>query len=75
MTTTWRPHAERFRTALAAGRPERVGVVSSIVGLGLEISGLDCAIGDLVRVGDIVAIKKRTVPFSEGASSVKLGSP
>ncbi|MET4705662.1 FliI/YscN family ATPase [Frigoribacterium sp. UYMn621] len=55
MSTSWRPHAERFRTALAAARPERVGVVSSIVGLGLEISGLDCAIGDLVRVGDSVA--------------------
>jgi FliI/YscN family ATPase len=38
--------------ALAAARPERVGVVSSIVGLGLEVSGLDCAIGDLVTVGD-----------------------
>ncbi|MET4782770.1 FliI/YscN family ATPase [Glaciihabitans sp. UYNi722] len=42
----------RMTTALAAARPERVGVVSSIVGLGLEINGLDCAIGDLVTIGD-----------------------
>lgn len=48
--TAWRPSG--LSTALSVGRPERVGVVSSIVGLGLEISGLDCAIGDLVRIGD-----------------------
>jgi flagellum-specific ATP synthase len=50
--TVYRPHPQRFAAALAAGRPERVGVVSSIVGLGLEVSGLDCAIGDLVTIGD-----------------------
>lgn len=38
--------------AIATARPERVGVVSSIVGLGLDIAGLDCAVGDLVRVGE-----------------------
>ncbi|WP_394769217.1 FliI/YscN family ATPase [Lacisediminihabitans sp.] len=52
MTVAYRPHPQRFAAALAAGRPERVGVVSSIVGLGLEVSGLDCAIGDLVTIGD-----------------------
>lgn len=44
---------DRFRRAIRAARPERVGFVSSIVGLGVEIVGLDCAIGDLVRLGDI----------------------
>lgn len=52
MSTTWRPHPQRFSAALNTARPERVGVVSSIVGLGLEVVGLDCAIGDLVTIGD-----------------------
>jgi len=37
--------------AIRVAAPERVGVVSSIVGLGLEVGGLDCAIGDLVTIG------------------------
>jgi len=41
----------RIDSALAAARPERVGVVSSVVGLGLEVSGLAGAVGDLVTVG------------------------
>jgi flagellum-specific ATP synthase len=52
MTLTWRPRPEEFAAALRVGRPERVGVVSSIVGLGVQISGLDCAIGELVTIGD-----------------------
>jgi flagellum-specific ATP synthase len=52
MTLTWRPRPEEFATALKVSRPERVGVVSSIVGLGVQISGLDCAIGELVTIGD-----------------------
>ena len=46
--------APRMAAALAAARPERVGVVSSVVGLGLEVSGLDAAIGDLVSIGEAV---------------------
>jgi flagellum-specific ATP synthase len=41
-----------LRAAVAAGRPQRVGIVSSILGLGVEVAGLDCAIGDLVTIGD-----------------------
>jgi flagellum-specific ATP synthase len=37
---------------MAAARPERIGSVSSIVGLGAEVAGLDCAIGDLVTIGE-----------------------
>src|SRR4051794_28005602 len=47
----WRPHAERFAAACAAARPERIGVVSSVLGLAVEITGLDCAIGELVSIG------------------------
>ncbi|BAS14116.1 flagellum-Specific ATP synthase [Arthrobacter sp. Hiyo8] len=46
----YRPHAGRFRSALAAAAPQRVGTVTSVLGLGLEVSGLDCAVGDLVTV-------------------------
>ncbi|MDJ0355984.1 FliI/YscN family ATPase [Paenarthrobacter sp. PH39-S1] len=52
MTTSWRPHAHRFEAALAAARPERVGSVSSVVGLGVELAGLDCAVGDFVTIGE-----------------------
>lgn len=44
--------AERLNAAVRAARPERRGMVSSIVGLGVEVVGLDCAIGDLVRLGE-----------------------
>ncbi|MFI5085143.1 MAG: FliI/YscN family ATPase [Actinomycetales bacterium] len=59
--TAWRPHAARFRAAVAAATPERLGTVSSIVGLGVEIAGLDCAIGDLVTIGDGVGIDAEVV--------------
>jgi len=50
--TLARPRPDRFGAALAAARPERVGTVSAIVGLGIEVTGLDCAIGDLVSIGE-----------------------
>ncbi len=51
----------RVQTAIAAARPERVGVVSTIVGLGLEINGLDCAIGDLVTIGDRTTVDAEVI--------------
>lgn len=51
----------RLKTALAVARPERVGVVSSIVGLGLEIDGLDCAIGDFITVGDRTTVDAEVI--------------
>ena len=91
MSVTRRPHPAKFAAALTAARPERVGVVSSIVGLGVELSGLDCAIGDLVTIGDnppvhaeVVASTRTTVrcmPLSRmsginaGAAARSTGSP
>ncbi|WP_166878196.1 FliI/YscN family ATPase [Salinibacterium sp. ZJ450] len=49
---SWRPRPQAFGGALLAARPERVGTVTSIVGLGLEVTGLDCAIGDVVTIGE-----------------------
>ncbi|MFH5824899.1 FliI/YscN family ATPase [Georgenia sp. AZ-5] len=61
VATTWRPHADRFATALDAARPERVGVVSSAVGLGLEVAGLRAGLGDVVLVGEEPGIEAEVV--------------
>jgi len=37
---------------LGAGRPERIGVVAAATGLGVRVTGLDAAIGDLLVLGD-----------------------
>lgn len=44
--------AGRLEAALRAAAPERVGVVTSAVGLSLEVAGLTCKIGDIIRVGE-----------------------
>jgi len=46
------PRSRAFRAAVDAARPQRVGVVSSVLGLSVEVSGVECAIGDLVTIGD-----------------------
>ncbi|POH68019.1 MULTISPECIES: FliI/YscN family ATPase [Cryobacterium] len=51
MTLTRPDSTDRLARALAAARPERVGVVSSIVGLSVDVRGLNGAIGDLVVIG------------------------
>ena len=51
MIADWRPKGADYAAALRAAAPQRVGVVTSVMGLGLEVSGLDCALGDLVTVG------------------------
>ena len=76
----------RIDSALAAARPERVGVVSSVVGLGLEVSGLAGAVGDLVTVGgdggpvldaEVIATSNevlRCMPLSR-AAGIGAGAP
>jgi len=51
MTVSWQPRPQQLAQALNAARPERVGIVSSIVGLGVEVRGLRSAIGDVVTLG------------------------
>jgi len=53
-------------TARFAARPERVGTVSSIVGLGVEVRGLEAAIGDLVNLGDHPGIDAEVVATGAG---------
>jgi flagellum-specific ATP synthase len=73
--TAWRPHAERFAAALSAGRPERVGTVSSVVVLGTEIEGLEVSIGDLVTLGEKPGVDAEVVATTRtGARCMPLGS-
>jgi flagellum-specific ATP synthase len=41
-----------WAAVLRAARPERVGRVSQVRGLSVAVQGLDCAVGDLVALGD-----------------------
>lgn len=68
------PYSDRFAAALAAGRPERVGSVSSVVGLGAELAGLEVSIGDLVTLGDAPGIDAEVVATTRtGARCMPLG--
>ena len=72
---------QRARTAAA---PQRVGRVSSVVGLGVDVVGLDCAIGDLVTIGDATPVDAevvaasltglRCMPYSH-LSGIQAGAP
>jgi len=74
MTTTWRPQARHFGQALAAARPQRVGVVSSIVGLGVELTGLPASIGDLVTIGEAPGVDAEVVATTrDGIRCMPLG--
>jgi flagellum-specific ATP synthase len=72
--TLTHPHSDRFAAALAAARPERVGTVTSVVGLGLEVSGLNVVVGDLVTVGDEHPVDTEVVATTrDGARLMPLG--
>lgn len=72
--TTW-------GAVLDAVRPERTGIVSRVVGLGMEVRGLTGAVGDLVTIGDevtaeVVAAERgalRCMPLSP-AEGVRVGA-
>ena len=44
--------ASQWQRALGTAAPERIGAVRSVVGLSIEVVGIDCAVGDLVTLGD-----------------------
>lgn len=56
---------------LEAARPERIGTVSQVRGLGVEVRGLDSAVGDLVTLGDGVAAEV-VATGAEGARCMPL---
>lgn len=41
-----------WAAVLEAARPERVGTVTQVLGLGVEVRGLDAAVGDVLRLAD-----------------------
>ncbi|WP_434995925.1 FliI/YscN family ATPase [Arthrobacter sp. Ld5] len=49
MSLTLEDAVHRARTV---AMPQRYGRVASVVGLGVDVVGLDCAIGDVVTIGD-----------------------
>jgi len=68
------PRSRAFRTAVVAARPQRVGVVASVLGLSVEVSGVDCAIGDLVTIGDETPIFAEVIATSRtGLRCMPLG--
>ncbi len=84
MVTGYRPGGDRFSRALTAAAPERVGVVTSAVGLGVTVTGLDGAVGDLVHIGDdhadiaqVVATGEQTLTCMplHATSSHPVGTP
>ena len=43
---------ERLAAACAAAAPERVGTVSAVVGLSVDVAGVRAAVGDVLHIGD-----------------------
>jgi flagellum-specific ATP synthase len=74
--TLVRPHPVLFKNAIRAAQPERVGVVTSLVGLGIEVQGLKLNIGDIVSVGDNPRFDTEVVAATgDGARLMPLGRP
>lgn len=57
---------ERVRRATACAKPQRVGLVSSVVGLSAEVSGIAGAIGDVVSIGTEPTIEAEIVATHRG---------
>lgn len=74
-----------WQRALLAAAPQRVGTVRSVVGLSVEVSGLPCAVGDLVGIeaetglieAEVVALDRsaaRCMPLGP-LDGLRLGAP
>lgn len=64
----------RHSDALRAARPQRVGRVSSVVGLGLDIVGVECAVGELISVGDGSSVDVEVIATTrDGVRCMPLG--
>jgi flagellum-specific ATP synthase len=66
MTTTLTHRPPQLDELLRVARPERIGSVDSVVGLGVRIKGISAAIGDMLVVGDgarveVVAVARDSV--------------
>ncbi len=63
-TTGFRP--SQLDAMIAATRPERIGSVTSVAGLRIDIRGLDASIGDVVTIGDENAVQAEVVAVATG---------
>ena len=59
---------------LAAAQPERVGAVTSIAGLGIQVRGVEAAIGDLLEIGENRARAEVVAVAERGATAMPLDS-
>ena len=82
MTTTLAYRPRQLERALAAARPERIGSVDSVAGLGVQIRGVRAAIGELVVIGDgaraeVVAVARDGVTAMplDKLESITAGTP
>jgi len=67
--------AHALRRALRAARPLRVGRVTSVVGLSVELTGLECGLGDLVSIGTDQPVDAEVVAATrEGIRCMPLGA-
>ena len=74
MSTVVEERPDRLAAALSAAAPARLGMVSSVVGLGVEVAGLDCGIGDLVTIGENPGVDAEVVAASRtGVHCMPLG--
>lgn len=62
--TIFRP--AQLDAMLEAARPERVGTVTSVAGLRIDIRGLDASIGDIVTIGDDNPARAEVVAVATG---------
>ena len=73
-----------FVSLLNASRPQRVGEVESVVGLSVQVRGLQCSVGEVVLVGDDPGVPAEVVALDAGIAScmpldnldgLRIGSP
>lgn len=64
------PAAHRLAAATRAAAPERVGIVTGVVGLAAQVSGLRCSVGDMVTIGDDSPIDAEVVAISAGSIKI-----
>lgn len=73
-TTAFRPHPVRFGDAVRAAAPERVGIVTAVLGLSVDVAGLRSAVGDLVTIGDEMRVDAEVVATTaDGVRCMPLG--
>ncbi len=68
---------------LTAARPERIGAVSAVAGLGIRVRGVDAAMGDLLHIGEdraraeVVAVSgdETTLMPIDRIDGIRVGAP